>query len=105
MISIRKRKMSLGRYSLRSAQRRKKRDFITEVLCSQTDSFLVRELQVQMVICMQEDQVRWHANRLSAKRMIQTSICKSLREFSANIYLCLNHLTVVKSNNSLILSR
>jgi hypothetical protein len=103
MISIRKRKMSLGRYSLRSAQRRKKRDFITEVLCSQTDSFLVRELQVQMVICM-EDQVRWHANRLSAKRMIQTSICKSLREFSANIYLCLNHLTAVKSNNSLILS-
>lgn len=103
MINTRKRKMSLGRYSSKSAQRRKKRDFIMEAPCSQMDSILARELRVQMVICTL-DQVRWRVNKLSARQMTPTSTCKSLRESSVNISLFLSHLTAAKSNSSLTLS-
>ena len=99
MTRTRRKRMCSGRYSSRSAPRRRRRGCTTAARCTRMVLFQeVRELLDQMGTCMQA-QVRWHASRHSVRPMTLTSICRSSNEFSASTSSFHSHLTAARSSN------
>ena len=104
MTLTKRRRMFCGKSSSKSVPRRKKKDCTTEALCSpialNSRAQGLQDLKVYSV----ETKMRWPDNKLSAKPMTPTSICRSSREFYVNTSLSHSHSTGARSNLCPILS-